>query len=47
MKANADAINTKADKDLSNITDAGKDVIKDLASVKAGEVVDAKLGDIT
>ena len=47
VKANADAINTKADKDLSNITDAGKDVIKDLASVKAGEVVDAKLGDIT
>ena len=47
VKANADAINTKADKDLSNITDAGKKVIKDLASVKAGEVVDAKLGDIT
>lgn len=47
VKANADAINTKADKDLSNITDAGKNVIKDLASVKAGEVVDAKLGDIT
>ena len=47
VKANADAINTKADKDLSNITDAGKDVIKDLAGNKAGEVVDAKLGDIT
>ena len=47
VKANADAINTKADKDLSNITDAGKNVIKDLASVKAGEIVDAKLGDIT
>ena len=47
MNHNADAINTKADKDLSNITDAGKNVIKDLASVKAGEVVDAKLGDIT
>ena len=47
LKANADAINTKADKDLSNITDAGKKVIKDLAENKAGEVVDAKLGDIT
>ena len=47
LKANADAINTKADKDLSNITDAGKKVIKDLAGNKAGEVVDAKLGDIT
>ena len=47
MKTNADAINTKADKDLSNITDAGKNVIKDLAGNKAGEVVDAKLGDIT
>ena len=47
MKANADAINTKADKDLSNITDAGKNVIKDLAGNKAGEVVDAKLGNIT
>ena len=47
VKTNADAINTKADKDLSNITDAGKNVIKDLANVKAGEVVDAKLGDIT
>ena len=47
VKANADAINTKADKDLSNITDAGKDVIKNLAGNKAGEVVDAKLGDIT
>ena len=47
VKANADAINTKADKDLSNITDAGKNVIKDLAGNKAGEVVDAKLGDIT
>ena len=47
MKTNADAINTKADKDLSNITDAGKKVIKDLAGNKAGEVVDAKLGDIT
>ena len=47
LKANADAINTKADKDLSNITDAGKNVIKDLAGNKAGEVVDAKLGDIT
>ena len=47
LKVNADAINTKADKDLSNITDAGKNVIKDLAGNKAGEVVDAKLGDIT
>ena len=47
LKANADNINTKADKDLSNITDAGKNVIKDLAGNKAGEVVDAKLGDIT
>ena len=47
LKANAEAINTKADKDLSNITDAGKKVIKDLAGNKAGEVVDAKLGDIT
>ena len=47
VKANADAINTKADKDLSNITDAGKNVIKDLAGNKAGEVVDAKLGNIT
>ena len=47
LKTNADAINTKADKDLSNITDAGKNVIKDLAGNKAGEVVDAKLGDIT
>ena len=47
VKANADAINTKADKDLSNITDAGKNVIKDLAGNKAGEIVDAKLGDIT
>ena len=47
IKTNADAINTKADKDLSNITDAGKNVIKDLAGNKAGEVVDAKLGDIT
>ena len=47
VKANADAINTKADKDLSNITDAGKNVIKDLASVKAGEVVADKLGTIT
>ena len=47
MKTNADAINTKADKDLSNITDAGKNVIKDLAGNKAGEVVDTKLGDIT
>ena len=47
LKANTEAINTKADKDLSNITDAGKNVIKDLAGNKAGEVVDAKLGDIT
>ena len=47
LKTNTDAINTKADKDLSNITDAGKNVIKDLAGNKAGEVVDAKLGDIT
>ena len=47
LKANAEAINTKADKDLSNITDAGKNVIKDLAGNKAGEVVDTKLGDIT
>ena len=47
VKTNADAINTKADKDLSNITDAGKNVIKDLAGSKAGEIVDAKLGDIT
>ena len=47
LKVNADAINTKADKDLSNITDAGKNVIKNLAGNKAGEVVDAKLGDIT
>ena len=47
LKANAEAINTKADKDLSNITDAGKNVIKDLAGNKADEVVDAKLGDIT
>ena len=47
LKANADAINTKADKDLSNITDAGKNVIKDLAGNKAGEIVDTKLGDIT
>ena len=47
LKVNAEAINTKADKDLSNITDAGKKVIKDLAGNKAGEVVDAKLGDIT
>ena len=47
IKTNADAINTKADKDLSNITDAGKNVIKDLAGSKAGEIVDAKLGDIT
>ena len=47
LKANAEAINTKADKDLSNITDAGKNVIKDLAGNKAGEVVDSKLGDIT
>ena len=47
VKANADVINTKADKDLSNITDEGKNVIKDLAGNKAGEVVDAKLGDIT
>ncbi len=47
VKANADAINTKADKDLSNITDAGKNVIKDLAGNKAGEVVADKLGTIT
>ena len=47
VKANADAINTKADKDLSNITDAGKNVIKDLANEKAGEVVADKLGTIT
>ena len=47
LKANTEAINTKADKDLSNITDAGKNVIKDLAGNKAGEIVDAKLGDIT
>ena len=47
VKANADAINTKADKDLSNITDDGKNVIKDLANEKAGEVVADKLGTIT
>ena len=47
VKANADAINTKADKNLSNITDAGKNVIKDLANEKAGEVVADKLGTIT
>ena len=47
VKVNADAINTKADKNLSNITDAGKNVIKDLANEKAGEVVADKLGTIT
>ena len=47
VKANADAINTKADKDLSNITDKGKNVIKNLANEKAGEVVADKLGTIT
>ena len=47
VKANADAINTKADKDLYNISDKGKNVIKDLANEKAGEVVADKLGTIT
>ena len=47
LKANTDAIAEKADKDLSNISDKGKNVIKDLAGNKAGEVVNAKLGDIT
>ena len=47
LKANTDAIAEKADKNLSNITDAGKNVIKDLANEKAGEVVADKLGTIT
>ena len=47
LKNNTDAIADKADKNLSNITDAGKNVIRNLANEKAGEVVDAKLGDIT
>ena len=47
VKANADAINKMADKDLSNITDKGKNVIKNLANEKAGEVVADKLGTIT
>ena len=47
LKVNTDAIAEKADKDLKNITDEGKNVIKELAGNKAGEVVNAKLGDIT
>lgn len=47
LKINTEAIAEKADKNLSNITDAGKNVIKDLAGNKAGEIVDTKLGDIT
>ena len=47
LKNNTEAIADKADKNLSNITDAGKDVIRDLANEKAGELVDSKLGTIT
>ena len=47
LKNNTDAIADKADKNLSNITDAGKNVIRDLANEKAGELVDSKLGTIT
>lgn len=42
-----EALAGKADKDLSNITDQGKEVIKELAGEKAGEIVTDKLGEIT
>lgn len=42
-----EALAGKADKDLSNITDKGKEVIKELAGEKAGEIVTDKLGEIT
>lgn len=42
-----EALAGKADKDLSNITDQGKEVIKELAGEKAGEIVTEKLGEIT
>ena len=47
VNANATALTTKANLDLSNITVAGETKIKDLASIKAGEVVNVKLGAIT
>lgn len=42
-----EALAGKADKDLSNITDQGKEVIKEIAGEKAGEIVTDKLGEIT
>ena len=42
-----EALAGKADKDLSNITDQGQEVIKELAGEKAGEIVTEKLGEIT
>lgn len=47
VNANTTAIADKADKNLSNISAAGKDVIINLAGNKAGEVLDVKLGAIT
>ena len=51
VKGSVDAANTaiagKADLDLGNISTAGETKIKDLASIKAGEVVADKLGAIT
>lgn len=47
VNTNATAITNKTNLDLSNINAAGENVIKNLAGNKAGEVVDAKLGDIT
>lgn len=47
VNTNATAITNKADLDLSNINAAGETKIKDLASIKAGEVVNVKLGAIT
>ena len=47
VNANTTAIADKADKNLSNISAAGKDVIINLPGNKAGEVLDVKLGAIT
>lgn len=47
VNANTTAIADKADKNLSNISAVGKDVIINLAGNKAGEVLDVKLGAIT
>ena len=47
VNTNTTAIADKADKNLSNISAAGKDVIINLAGNKAGEVLDVKLGAIT